>query len=337
MPSNLDALLRYHTIDLCLQNKFKKWTWEDLANACADYADEKAPRVSRSAPSKRTIQQDIKVMRSADLGYCAPIKNENGFYFYEDEKYSIKNVTLSKLDVENISLASKILGQYKGFDFFKDLNGIFDKFESRLQLQISEKTQSNIAFEKTLDIRGQDFLKPILSAINDKIVVQISYQKFGNDEIKQYELHPYLLKEYQDFWYVLGWHQLSNSIKTFAVDRIQEVEFKSDQNFVENLTFNNETYFKDTIGVTFTGANAERIVLEVENEFAPYLKAKPLHHSQKLIENKPETTVFEYLIVINQELENILMSHINHISIEEPQSLKSSLMEKVNKALNNFS
>ena len=33
MPVNLDALIRYHTIDNCLQNQFRKWTWEDLSKA----------------------------------------------------------------------------------------------------------------------------------------------------------------------------------------------------------------------------------------------------------------------------------------------------------------
>ena len=40
MPVNLDALIRYHTIDQCLQNHFKKWTCEDLAKACFEALDE---------------------------------------------------------------------------------------------------------------------------------------------------------------------------------------------------------------------------------------------------------------------------------------------------------
>jgi hypothetical protein len=40
MPVNLDALIRYHTIDQCLQNRFKKWTCEDLAKACFESLDE---------------------------------------------------------------------------------------------------------------------------------------------------------------------------------------------------------------------------------------------------------------------------------------------------------
>lgn len=159
MPVNLDALLRYHTIDLCLQNRFKKWTWEDLANACAAYALEVAPRTSRSTPSKRTIQNDIKLMRSADLGYFAPIKNVGGNYFYEGDNYSIKNVTLNRHDVEQISLAAKVLGQYKGFNFFNDLNEIYEKFESRLQVKLSDDLQKYIQFESAQELKGATISK----------------------------------------------------------------------------------------------------------------------------------------------------------------------------------
>lgn len=89
MPVNLDALLRYHTINNCLQRRCKKWTWEELANACAQYADEVAYRDSRNIPSKRTIQNDIKTMRYGALGYYAPLlkPKPDGKYFRSQRSY----------------------------------------------------------------------------------------------------------------------------------------------------------------------------------------------------------------------------------------------------------
>jgi hypothetical protein len=36
MPVNRNALIRYRTIDQCLRNRFKKWTLDDLMEACGD-------------------------------------------------------------------------------------------------------------------------------------------------------------------------------------------------------------------------------------------------------------------------------------------------------------
>ena len=335
MPINLDALLRYHTINHCLQQRGKKWTWEDLANACADYAGEVAYRESRNIPSKRTIQNDIKTMRSGDLGYFAPIKSSEGKYFYEDLNYSIKNATLNNTDLQSIALACKVLGQYKGFDFFTDLNQIFQKFESHIQIKLNENIQQFIDFEKDEEAVGTQYLKLILDAIGDKQTLNISYQKFHDSETKQHVLYPYLLKEYAGRWYVLGWHQQRQSIATLALDRIKTI-VSSTQPY-EHKNFDAETYFAHTIGITFMGGKAEEIVLEVEHDFAPYLVTKPLHISQKIVAQNNKCTTFSYQLVINQELENLLMSHINHLKLLSPASLKQSLLAKIKKSLANFS
>ena len=36
MPANRNALIRYKTIDKCLQNRYRRWTLEDLIEACSD-------------------------------------------------------------------------------------------------------------------------------------------------------------------------------------------------------------------------------------------------------------------------------------------------------------
>ena len=36
MPANRNALIRFKTIDKCLQNRFRKWTLDDLIEACSD-------------------------------------------------------------------------------------------------------------------------------------------------------------------------------------------------------------------------------------------------------------------------------------------------------------
>ncbi len=71
MPVNRNALIRYRTIDQCLQNRFKKWTLDDLIDACADAIYEY--QGFDTGVSRRTVQADIEMMRSNKLGYEAPI------------------------------------------------------------------------------------------------------------------------------------------------------------------------------------------------------------------------------------------------------------------------
>lgn len=56
MPANKNALLRYKTIDNCLRNRQRRWTLQDLVDACSDalYDFE----VIRKGISTRSVQLD---------------------------------------------------------------------------------------------------------------------------------------------------------------------------------------------------------------------------------------------------------------------------------------
>ena len=67
MPANRNALIRYKTIDNLSRNPYRRWTLEDLVDACSDALYE-YEGIDKGI-SKRTVQMDIQMMRSEKLGY----------------------------------------------------------------------------------------------------------------------------------------------------------------------------------------------------------------------------------------------------------------------------
>ncbi|MDO4229072.1 MAG: WYL domain-containing protein, partial [Capnocytophaga sp.] len=67
MATNKNALIRYKTIDTCLRNTHRRWTLEDLIEACSDALYEYEGK--DDMVSKRTVQLDIQNMRSDKMGY----------------------------------------------------------------------------------------------------------------------------------------------------------------------------------------------------------------------------------------------------------------------------
>lgn len=97
MPANLNALIRYKTIDQCLKNKYVPCTIERLQDACSDALGESRGRYT--TVSIRTLYDDIHIMRSDILGFNAPIICSNGIYSYEDDGYSIFEVKIRDIDL----------------------------------------------------------------------------------------------------------------------------------------------------------------------------------------------------------------------------------------------
>lgn len=137
MPANKNALIRYKTIDRCLKNKYRRWTLEDLVEACSDALYEMEG--IRRGVSIRTVQADIQIMRSDKLGYEAPIEVYDGkFYRNAEEGYSISN---SRLDSEMCELISDALDKLRQFETVTpacELGNILTEVKHKLELLLEE-------------------------------------------------------------------------------------------------------------------------------------------------------------------------------------------------------
>ena len=123
----------------CLQNHYRRWTINDLIDACTDA---QAEFEGRSTPvSRRTFQNDLALMRSDRLGYNAPIVvRENKYYEYEDPDYSITHLPLNDEGLDALNSALDILRQLQGFP---QLASSIDTI-SKLNEQISRHTRSSV-------------------------------------------------------------------------------------------------------------------------------------------------------------------------------------------------
>lgn len=93
MPTNLNALIRYKTIDTLLQGGAFYYSIDKLQLACSEALAEY--RGIYKMVSERTIRDDIRVMRSDILGYNAPIVVKEGRYTYANPNFSIQNTSVA--------------------------------------------------------------------------------------------------------------------------------------------------------------------------------------------------------------------------------------------------
>lgn len=133
MPANKNALIRYNTIDRCLRNKYRRWTIEDLVEACSDALYE-MEGIAKGV-SLRTVQGDIQIMRSDKLGYNAPIEvYENKYYRYANPDYSIREQNLSDADYQLLEKAVHLIGEMEQNGSTLELSKVLRQLKSKLAL-----------------------------------------------------------------------------------------------------------------------------------------------------------------------------------------------------------
>lgn len=330
MAQNKNALIRYKTIDKCLQNPYRNWTLEDLIAAVSDALYEYEGK--ENPVSKRTIQSDLQIMRSEKLGYNAPIVvYDKKFYKYENADFTITDIPLTETDINVLTETVSILKQFKDFSLFNDVSDILQRLEDKIYAEKSQ-TQPVIHLDKNEKLKGLPFLEEIYQAIVKKTVLVITYKSFKSLEEKKFNFHPFILKEFNNRWFLIGRRKQSQPITNLALDRIIAIDHDFNLPHLEE-DFNADTYYKNVVGVTVnTGLQPRRLELWIDAVNAPYVLTKPLHNSQRLIKHNDDGSIIIHLFIIpNYELERILLGFGNGLEVIRPEIFRERMRSIIHK------
>ncbi|PKK37370.1 WYL domain-containing protein [Siphonobacter sp. SORGH_AS_0500] len=336
MPLNRNALIRYRTIDQCLQNRYRKWTLDNLMDACSEALYEF--QGIEKGVSRRTVQADLEMMRSSKLGYEAPIiVVDRKYYTYADKNFSITNIPLNAQDMQVLSEVAGLLQQFKGFHHFVDLREMVSKLEDKIYTQQTSSSPV-VDFEKNDHLVGLNYIETIRKAIVNKTTLCMTYQSFRARQPATFCFSAFLLKEYRNRWFVLGQsHQKQKPILTLALDRIQNLEEDKKETYRENDSLDLKTFYSDVVGVTKTpGQKSCEVVFWVDPTNAPYVITKPIHASQELISRDKTGSIFRIKVVLNFELERELLGFGGKLKVIRPRLLRSRMIKCVQSALANY-
>ncbi len=242
---------------------------------------------------KRTFQRDLDDIRSVyniDIQYDFSRK----IYFIDDDDQPEVN--------------ERIL---EAFDTFNALN-------------ISDRLSNHIHFEKRKP-QGTENLYGLLHSIKNQVQIQFTYQKFWEDEFTNRTVEPYALKEFKNRWYLLANDMKDNQVKSFALDRLMELEItKRKFQFPNNFDINE--HYKYCFGIISPNSHKpEEVILSFDPFQGKYIKSLPLHESQRtLIDNETEIRI-SLKIFITLDFVMEILSQGDNVKVIEPQSLVNEI------------
>lgn len=329
MPVNKNAILRYRIIDGCLTNSYHQYP-------TLEFIKQKIEEQLGTAISESMINKDFAEMKKI---YNAPIKYNKirGGYLYTEKSFSIKEFPLTTDEVTALDYSTALLHHLKGSKLFDQFENAINKMIEgyRVSKIIGKSEQQIIQVEEPLKTGGNEWLEPLLRAIVSKEAVELVYAKYGG-QAKTHSLSPYLVKEYRNRWYVVGYSDKAENILLMALDRIQQLE-PSKQAYTAPGEFNPDDFFKYSFGITqIHGAKAEKIVLSFSPSQAQYILAQPMHHSQLVIlENEQEVRV-QLEVYITQELIMVILSYGTQVRVLSPTHFKKSIQQLITEMSANY-
>ena len=192
-----------------------------------------------------------------------------------------------------------------------------------------------ISLKQTPEIKGTQYLDPIIQAIEQKQVLRLYYLPFYEDKPYFNEVHPYLLKEHGFRWYLIGLNEFKDQVRTYALDRIRDLQEASGIAY-KTPGFNTAEYFKYTIGIIAPQAEPPLIKIAVQKTQAQYLITQPWHSSQNIEEEDEQQVVFSFRVHPTYEFKSLLLSLGRDALVIEPSSLKEDLKDELEIMLSQY-
>lgn len=197
-------------------------------------------------------------------------------------------------------------------------------------LKEGKETLSYIDFEFEGNISGIEHLQDVLQAIRSHHCIRFRHESYQTGKAKIYNVKPYLIKEYQGRWYVIGEVSSINEFRTFGLDRITEIEILT-KTFVPQENLNLQERFHDVVGLTYSEGKVQKVVLSVKNSQLPYLKSVPLHSSQRVIVENKDHALLELFLKPNYEFVQRIFMQMETVKVVEPEWLVKDVKKRIEK------
>jgi predicted DNA-binding transcriptional regulator YafY len=310
------AYRRYKIIDSMLTNRMRRYpSMDEIREVCFDQLDK--------YPSVETIQKDIRNMKEeAPDGFEAPIKfnRPKGGYEYTDPNFSINKTGLNDQDINSIKEAIDLLQSIGGSRVSGKFSHAMEKVLSsyREKFPKTDYKRQIIQADTPPPSRGFEHFDLLFTACRDQIPTSIVHYSYRKRKFKAITIHPILLKEFDNKWYVVGYSELHKGMRTFGFDRIYEPHllYKS---FIDVVKEEKDSYMNDVYGVYPLNNEAKQKVIIFAKPLATnYLQAYPIHESQHVQKHDNGSSTITFDLIPSMELIRLFMSYGSEIRVEEP-------------------
>lgn len=362
MPSNKNAVIRYMYLDQMLSDRYNKYTCEDLlkkVNERLELAGYPTIGGDRSdyehylKSGKRVIQLDIQALQDTPFNMeidCSEKLYGSPVYRYADQTQSLFNKPLSDDEKRLLQEVLNTLGQFAGLDSFEWLNDLQGKLNDRRAFGRGEydremqQPRKIISFSTNDYLEGKDYLGTLFALISNKKVVDVDYAPFG-EESRKIRLYPYLLKQYNDRWYLIGTPLATEEFPynedfyvNLPLDRMCGVSAVDGIEYIE-CNENFEERYDDIVGITWIKEeDLTEILLAVKNSYTGYIDTKPLHGSQVKLTGERQAelhemygafegyTFYNLNVKPNRELYNTIYRNGDNIVLISPERIRKRMV-----------
>ena len=248
-------------------------------------------------------------------------------------------------DMFGISIVNENRGEYRYYieneeDISKNglRSWLFNTFCVSNALANSQSVKDRILLEFVPS--GQQYLQPIIEAMKENRVINITYHSYWKDEENNFDVQPYCVKLFRQRWYMVArstdFYYYEKGPRIYSLDRIHHLH-KTDETFVMPKDWDANEFFAGSFGIIADQhVESQTVKLKVSAGQANYIRDLKMHESQEEIERNDEYSIFAYRLRPTFDFMQEILRNGEDIEVLEPLWLRQEIAEKIKRMWNKY-
>ncbi len=286
----------------------------------------------------RTIRRDLKALEESGFPLYDDKTHDDGRTRWRVNGQAFKGLSagLTVSELCALYFSRTLLESLSGTPFRDDVESAFQKLSSvltphmrtfldRLPRVIATKADP---MRRHDDPRQQRFIARALDATLHLRQTTLTYHSKASERTKTYLVHPYRLAYAQGGLYLLAYVPEYREVRTFAVERIQEIA-PLEERFtpIEELP---NAAFPHSLGVH--SGPPDHVEIEFEPAVADYVRAREWHTSQRIRDDACGRLTMSLDVCLDRALQSWILSFGPFARVIAPVTLARRIAEQFDEA-----
>jgi predicted DNA-binding transcriptional regulator YafY len=326
VPRNAEVIRQWTILREIEQARARGVTIDDLASLCA--------------VTTRTIRRDLQALEEAGFPLFDDRSHGDGRTRWNINGQAFKGIAAGLTVAELCALyfSRSLVVSLAPAPFRDDVESAFEKlsgvltphmraFLDRLPHVIATKPDP-LRRAVINEPRQQQIVARALDATLNHRQATLTYHSRSSERTKEYLIHPYRLAYAQGGLYLLAYVPEYGEVRTFAVERIQDLSLLADRfTPVEDLP---DTAFPHSLGVH--SGPPEHVELEFEPVVSDYVRTRQWHPSQHLVETSSGGLRMSLDVCVDRALQSWILSFGPFARVISPEPLAREIADQFEEA-----
>lgn len=286
--------------------------------------------------SSRQVYRDIAAL-SEHLG--VKFWNPAPGIWAVTEEYVLPAVHLSLPEAMTLFFACRLLRSYMN-SYNPAIATTLLKFQTMVKGPFRDQIEKDVEWMKRQrqDIRFSEVLQTLGNAWYSGRCARIRYLTLGESEPKERVIEPYFIQPSatERGTYVVARCRLTESVRTFKVERIQSIELL-ETHYNIPPSFEANEYLGASLGITTVGGKPKNVRLKFAPEIARVAEETVWHPSQRTQLQLDGSIIVSMKVQITQDLYTRILGWGDRVEVLKPKSLREGIAHSLSSTLNIYS